>query len=58
MTAEDALGELLEYCEDSRVGVVLARQELLKDLVERPSDDVANRAAELLDQVLGRLTAG
>lgn len=52
---EEALGELLECCNQRRVPVVLARQQFLKDLEERPSDPMANRAAELLDRVLERL---
>lgn len=52
---KEAVEILLEYCRDRRVAVVLARQQLLKDLETRPSDPVVIRAAELLDQVLGRL---
>lgn len=52
---EDAVGELLEHCEGRRVPVVLARQHLLRDLEESPSDDVARRGVELLDHVLERL---
>jgi hypothetical protein len=52
---EETVEELLEYCEGKRVPVVLARQQLLKDLVARPSDPVVTEAAELLERVLGRL---
>jgi hypothetical protein len=52
---EEAVEELFDYCEAKRVPVVLARQQLLKDLEARPSDPVVTGAAELLDQVLGRL---
>jgi hypothetical protein len=52
---DDAVRELLEYCEQRRVAVVLARQQLLRHLEEGPSDDAARRAAELLDHVLERL---
>jgi hypothetical protein len=52
---EDAVRELLEYCEQRRVAVVLARQQLLRDLEELPSEDAVRRAAELLDHVLERL---
>lgn len=46
---------LLDHCADKRVSVVLARQELLKELVARPTDAQVIRAAEVLDHVLGRL---
>jgi hypothetical protein len=49
---EEAIRELLECCKRKRVPVVLARQQFLKDLEERPSDPVVNRAAELLDRLL------
>jgi hypothetical protein len=52
---DDAVQELLDHCQQRRVPVVLARQQFLRDLEESPSDDVARRAVELLDQVLGRL---
>lgn len=52
---EEAVEELLECCKHKRVPVVLARQQLLKDLEARPSDPVVSGAAELLDHVLGRL---
>lgn len=52
---EEAVRELLEYCEDKRVSVVLARQELQKELVLDPSATELTQAAELLDGVLGRL---
>lgn len=52
---DEAVQILLEYCGDRRVAVVLARQQLLKDLEDRPSNPVTSRAAELLDHVLGRL---
>jgi C4-dicarboxylate-specific signal transduction histidine kinase len=55
--AEDAVQELLECCIEKRVPVVLARQQFLKDLLERPSDPVMNKAAELLERVLERLPA-
>jgi len=54
---EQAVRDLLECCTERRVPVVLARQQFLKDLVDRPSDPVVDRAAELLDQVLERLPA-
>ena len=57
-STEEAIRELLESCKDKRVPVVLARQQLLGDLEERPSDPVVNRAAELLDRVLERLPLG
>jgi hypothetical protein len=57
-STEEAIRELLESCKEKRVPVVLARQQLLKDLEERPSDLVVNRAAELLDGVLERLPLG
>jgi hypothetical protein len=49
---EEAVRELLECCKQKRVPVVLARQQFLKDLEERPSDPVVNRAAELLDRLI------
>jgi hypothetical protein len=52
---EEAVTELLECCGQKRVSVVLARQQLLRDLEARPSDPVPTRAAGLLDQVLERL---
>jgi hypothetical protein len=52
---EEAVRELLEYCHDKRVPVVLARQQLLKDVEATASDPVITRAAELLDLVLERL---
>jgi hypothetical protein len=54
---EEDVRELLDYCMDRRVSVVLARQQLLRDLEERPSDDRLRRAAELLEHVLERLRA-
>jgi hypothetical protein len=57
-STEDAIRELLESCNEKRVPVVLARQQLLKDLEERPSDPAVNGAAELLDGVLERLPLG
>ena len=57
-STEEAIRELLECCGDKRVPVVLARQQFLKELEERPSDPVVSRASELLDQVLGRLPLG
>jgi hypothetical protein len=53
--SNEAVQILLEYCRDRRVAVVLARQQLLKDLEARPSDPMVSRAAELLDHVLARL---
>ena len=53
---EEALGELLEYCGDKRVSVVLARQDIRKDLLLDPSADHLARAAGLLDEVLARLS--
>lgn len=53
--SEEAVRELLESCRDKRVPVVLARQQLLKDLEAPASDPVVSRAAELLDLVLERL---
>ena len=55
-STEEAIRELLECCKQKRVPVVLARQQFLKDLEERPSDPMVSRAAELLDRVLERLT--
>ena len=52
---EEAIRQLLETCGEKRVSVVLAHQEFLKELQERPSDPVVDRAADLLDQVLRRL---
>lgn len=52
---EEAVRELLEYCHEKRVPVVLARQQLLRDLEATTSDPVMSRAAELLDRVLERL---
>jgi hypothetical protein len=49
---EEAVRELLECCKRKRVPVVLARQQFLKELEERPSDPIVNRAAELLDRLL------
>jgi hypothetical protein len=57
-STEDAIRELLESSQKKRVPIVLARQQLLKDLEERPSDPVVNGAAELLDRVLERLPLG
>jgi hypothetical protein len=54
-STEEAVREVLECCREKRVPVVLARQQFLKDLDERPSDPVVSRAAELLDRVLERL---
>jgi hypothetical protein len=53
--SENAIRELLEYCEDRRVAVVLARQHLVEEQVARPSDPLLGRAVELLDRVLERL---
>ena len=53
--SEDAVRELLEYCQDRRVAVVLARQQLITEQEARPSDPVLSRAVELLDLVLQRL---
>jgi hypothetical protein len=52
---DEAVREVLDCCKDKRVPVVLARQQLHKDLEDRPSDPVLSRAAELLDHVLERL---
>jgi hypothetical protein len=52
---DEAVRELLVSCKDKRVPVVLARQQFLKQQQERPDDIVANRAVELLDEVLARL---
>ncbi|MGH2662986.1 MAG: hypothetical protein ACRDH8_09310 [Actinomycetota bacterium] len=52
---EEAVQELLAACKGKRVPVVLARQQVLEDVEARSSDPVVSRAAELLDQVLGRL---
>lgn len=52
---DEAVQELFAFSEEKRVSVVLARQELLKEMGVAPSHDEAGRAAELLDQVLGRL---
>jgi hypothetical protein len=52
---DEAVRELLASCKDKRVPVVLARQQFLKQQQERPDDIVANRAVELLDEVLARL---
>jgi DNA repair protein RadC len=54
-TTQEAVQLLLEYCRDRRVAVVLARQQLLKDLEAGPWDPVVSRAAALLDRVLARL---
>jgi hypothetical protein len=54
-STDDAVREVLESCKEKRVPVVLARQQFLKELEERPSDPVVSRAAELLDRVLERL---
>ena len=58
ISTEEAIRELLESCEEKRVPVVLARQQLLGDLEEQPSDPAVTRAAELLDGVLERLPLG
>lgn len=55
LTTEEAVRDLLEACGDRRVPVVLARQQIVKDLEARPSDPLLSRAAELLDHVLLRL---
>lgn len=55
---DEAVREVLDSCKDKRVPVVLARQQFLKDLEDRPSDPVVTRAAELLDHVLQRLPLG
>jgi hypothetical protein len=52
---EEAVEEVLEYCKRRRVPVVLAHQQLVRDLEARPSDPVVAGAADLLEQVLGRL---
>jgi hypothetical protein len=52
---EEAVRELLEYCHDKGVPVVLARQHLLRDREATASDPAMSRAAELLDLVLERL---
>jgi hypothetical protein len=57
-STEEAIRELLESSKEKRVSVVLARQQILRDLKEQPSDPVVNRAAELLDRVLERLPLG
>jgi hypothetical protein len=55
MPTEEAVRELLKSCHDKRVPVVLAHQQLLKDLERSASDPVRGRATELLDLVLKRL---
>ena len=55
--SEEAVREVLEYCQDRRVAVVLARQQLISEREARPSDPVLSRAVELLDHVLERLPA-
>jgi hypothetical protein len=57
-STEEAIRELLESCRDKRVPVVLAHQQLVKELEEQPTDPVVSRAAELLDRVLERLPLG
>jgi chorismate-pyruvate lyase len=54
-STEESVREVLECCREKRVPVVLARQQFLKELEERPSDPVVSRAAHLLDRVLERL---
>jgi hypothetical protein len=53
--SEDDVREVLRYCQDRRVAVVLARQQLAKEQEARPSDPLLGRAVELLDRVLERL---
>jgi hypothetical protein len=53
--AEEAIRDLLECCAEKRVPVVLARQQFMRDVEERPADPVASRAVELLDRVLERI---
>jgi hypothetical protein len=55
MPVEEAVQELLEWCEGRRIPVVLAHQRFSADLEARPSDPALSRAAELLELVLGRL---
>jgi hypothetical protein len=54
---EEALRELLEFCQQRRVPVVIARQQLLKDLEAFPTEPVVSRATELLDHLLEHLPA-
>lgn len=52
---DEAVRELLAACQEKRVPVVLARQQFQKQQEDEPDDVVANRAVELLDEVLARL---
>ena len=52
---DEAVRELLAWCKEKRVPVVLARQQFLKQQQEPSEDPVADRAVELLDLVLARL---
>lgn len=52
---EEAIRELIECCQQKRVPVVIARQQLLKDLEAFPAEPVMSRATDLLDRVLERL---
>ena len=52
---EEAVLELLSASGEHRVAVVRARQALLAGTAEQPSDETADQAVELLDEVLIRL---
>ena len=52
---DEALRELLACCKGKRVSVVLARQQFLKQQEDGSADPVADRAVQLLDEVLARL---
>lgn len=56
LTLEEAVDDLLEFCGDRRVPVVVARQQILKELEEQPSEPLLSRAAEFLDHVLRRMS--
>lgn len=55
VATEEAVRDLLESCGERRVPVVLARQQLHKELDAPRPDPLVLRAAELLDGVLARL---
>jgi hypothetical protein len=52
---EEAVVELLDFCGDKRVSVVMARVHLVERLSDQPDDQTA-RAVEILEEVVTRLS--
>ncbi len=51
---DEAVNQLLEVSGTKRVSVVVAQQHFLERLEENSEDELARRAAELLDEALAR----